>query len=167
MEEVVPSTRLIALAAAALGGLCLATPAAAAPVEQHCAVHVIDQEPDGELVLSKPECFRSLDEAMDQGAIADTQAGSTQALAASTVLAVHYDGANFSGSSLTIFGTTCSGGYTNLALIWRNRISSSSNGCPVVRFYDGVNLTGAVETQVGSGNLFTLNNRADSVQYTS
>ena len=87
--------------------------------------------------------------------------------AASGTLGVHYDGSNFTGSSITVSGTSCSGGYTNLSTDWRNRISSTVNGCPVVRFFDGVNLSGISETRLTSGNLIALNNRSDSIQYSS
>jgi hypothetical protein len=156
-----------ALAVAGLGLLAIATPAgAAAPREQHCVVDVIGQEPDGELLLSEPTCYRTFDQAQADARVAPASDGaSTQALTASSVLAVHYDGPNFTGSSITVSGTTCGGGYTNLTTDWRNRISSSLNGCSVVRFFDGLNLTGANESQFASGNLVFLNNRADSVRY--
>ena len=164
-----PSSHLVALAAAGIGVLALAAPAAAEAREQHCVVEVVGQEADGELVLSSPECYRSFDRAAAAAGapeLAD-DALTPQAVAASSVIGVHYDGANFTGSSLTVYGTNCGGGYTNLTTTWRNRISSSLNGCPIVRFFDGANLTGASETQFASGNLFYLNNRADSIQYTS
>ena len=162
------STRLVALAAAGLGALSLAAPAAAAaPAEQHCVVDVIGQEADGELELSKPECFRSTrpgdEPGRRPGRSPPRHRRPRWRWRASSPCTT--TGANFTGSTLTVNGTTCGGGYTNLVIAWRNRISSSLNGCSVVRFYDGLNKTGQVETQFGSGNLGALNNRADSVQY--
>ena len=162
-----PSSHLAALAAAGVAAtVAFAAPADAAPREQHCVVDVVGQEADGLLVLSEPTCYRTFDQAQSDARTAPAPAdGSVQLMAASSVLGVHYDGANFTGSSITVSGTSCSGGYTNLTTDWRNRISSSLNGCSVVRFYDGLNLTGVVETQYGSGNLWGLNNKSDSVRY--
>ena len=162
-----PSTHLAALAVAGVAtAVAFAAPADAAPREQHCVVDVIGQEADGLLVLSEPTCYRSFDQAQaDARSAPESPDGSVQLMAASSVLGVHYDGANFTGASITVSGTTCSGGYTNLSWDWRNRISSSLNGCSPVRFYDGLNLSGIAEAQWASGNLGTLNNRADSIKY--
>ena len=160
-----PSIHFAALAAAGVAVLALASPASAAPPEQHCVVDVVGQEADGRLVLGPQRCYRSFDQAQADAGVPTPGDTSAQALAAGTVLAVHYDGANFTGSSITVNGTTCGGGYTNLSWDWRNRISSSLNGCSVVRFYDGLNKAGANESMFASGNLGWLNNKSDSVQY--
>ena len=162
-----PSSHLAALAAAGVAAtVAFAAPADAAPREQHCVVDVVGQEADGLLILSEPTCYRSFDQAQaDARSAPASPDGSVQLLAASTVLGVHYDGANFTGASITVSGTTCSGGYTNLTTDWRNRISSSLNGCSPVRFFDGLNRSGVFEVQWSSGNLFGLNNKADSIQY--
>jgi hypothetical protein len=165
-EELVPSSRLLVLAAAAgIGVVALSAPATAAPPEQHCVVDVVGQEPDGQLVLSEERCYRSFDQAQADAAV-PPGGDSVMALSGGT-LGVHYDGSNFTGSSITVSGTSCSGGYTNLTTTWRNRVSSTMNGCPVVRFFDGINLTGASETMLASGNLIYMNNKSDSIQYTS
>ncbi len=79
---------------------------------------------------------------------------------------MHYDGSNLTGSTLTVNGGACSGGYTNLSATWINRISSTLNYCPLVRHYDGYNLTGSSQTTTTtSWNLTSLNNLANSVQY--
>jgi hypothetical protein len=165
----VPSFRLVALAAAGLTVLTIATPIAAeaAPAEEHCVVDVVGQEDDGRLVLSEPTCYRSFDQAQADATVAPQADGtSLQAFAAAGVIGIHYDGANRTGSSITVSGSGCTGGYVNLSTTWRNRISSTQNFCSPTRFYDGLNLTGAVEsTPAGVLNLGALSNRADSIKY--
>jgi hypothetical protein len=83
-------------------------------------------------------------------------------------IGVHYDGADLTGSSLTVVGADCLGGWLNLPSTWNNRISSTLHGCPRIRHYDGVNLGTPQETTYSpGGNLGPLNNIASSVQYLS
>lgn len=181
------SRRIHRLAAAAavllLAGLVTGSPPASAeddaagPAED-CVLSVIGQEVDGELIVEGPTCYSSLTDALvAAGAevdpasdltVADLAAdsGAARAVAASSVLAVHYDGSNLTGATLTVNGGACSGGYTNLSASWINRISSTLNYCPTVRHYDGYNLTGSSQvTTSTSWNLTSLNNLANSVQY--
>ena len=150
--------RAAALAAAFIAALTVfAAPAPAAPrPEEHCVLHVVGQADNGELLTEAPVCFAS------------AAAAAASPLGATSTIAVHYDGANFTGSSITISGSTCSGGWLNLSFAWRNRISSTQNFCPQIRHFDGLNLTGAWQATFGTGgNLSTLNNKTESVQYTS
>jgi len=154
------------LSLAALGA---ADPALAGEAEEHCYVEIIGQAEDGEYLATAPVCFDSMDDvatalgvALPAGA-SDAEAGG--ALAASSTIGVHYDGANYTGSSITVSGSDCGGGYLNLTVDWRNRISSTINGCPQVRFYNFINLGGSYEATFSSGNLGALNNAADSIQY--
>ena len=63
-------------------------------------------------------------------------------------------------------GADCGGGWVNLSAAWINRISSTSNGCASVTFYDGFSTSGASEQTDGSTvNLKSLNDAANSVQY--
>lgn len=165
-EELVPSTRLLVLAAAGVAFVSLSAPATAAAPEEHCVVDVVGQEADGLLVLSEERCYRSFDQAQADAAVPPGGEMSLLATSGGT-LGVHYDGSNFTGSSITVSGTSCSGGYTNLTSSWRNRISSTLNGCPVVRFFDGLYLSGSSETMLASGNLYYMNNKSESIQYTS
>lgn len=140
------------------------------PAETHCTVEVVGRAADGRLLTGPPRCFDGFDEvARTLGA--DTSDRSEAALtsqvaALSMTIGVHFDGFGFTGSSLTVTGTNCGGGHLNLSLAWRNRISSTANGCDPVRFYDGLNLTGGSEaTPMPGTNLTTLNNRAESIRY--
>jgi hypothetical protein len=147
--------------------------------ESHCVVFVVDQRADGELVLSQPECFSD-----ETSADARSLAGhvswfssSTEAtlesdgvLASSSVLGKHYEGLNGSGSSITIVGSSCTGGYWNTGSTWANRISSSYHGCQRLTHWDQPNKQGAKQSTYGVGtikNLTTLNNKTKSVSYHS
>lgn len=148
--------------------------------ETHCVAFVIDQEKDGELILSKPDCFGSEEDAETWTEIGLLQPAISAAIAANLgggvtafstfTLGKHYDGFNGSGSSITIIGSSCSGGYWNTWTSWDNRISSSYNGCARLRHYDLPNKAGSWQNTYGAGttdNLNTLNNRAESISYHS
>ncbi len=172
------SKQVAALAAVVvLGGtgapVAAAQERSARPTEEHCVVGVTGVRRSGELVISEPECFGTLAEAL--AAVPTVELGPEIALsplfqaqldAASVVLSTHFDGSNRTGSSLTIAGTECGGGYVNLSSAWVNRISSTSNGCSTVRFFDGFDKSGATEvTGLSTVNLGGLDNAANSVQY--
>jgi hypothetical protein len=145
---------VVALAAPALA--LLADAGAAAPQEEHCVITVTGESASGQLLASGMRCYDTLSEARSSGARG----------LRTTYIAHHYDGAGFTGSSLSIEGTTCSGGWLNLPTSWRNRISSTFQVCGSVRHYDSLNLSGSSQTTTGSGgNLTTLDNKAESVQY--
>lgn len=89
-------------------------------------------------------------------------------LLSSFTLGIHFDGYNGSGSSITVVGASCTGGWWNTGSAWANRISSSWNGCYRLKHHDEPNRVGASESTTGSGrvhNLSVLNNRAESVSY--
>jgi hypothetical protein len=146
---------------ASLVGPLVVVPANAAPKpspEEHCIVRIIGQQPSGEYIASPPECFATM---------AGVQQSSAAAAASSTI-GVHYDGANFTGSSFSVVGDNCGGGWLNVSFFWNNRVSSTWNGCPYIFHYDGTNLTGAWQVTVApGGNLTTLNNKTSSIQYSS
>ena len=143
---------------------------AAPPPETHCVVFVVDQRPDGELIVSEPECFA--DEAAADAKAAEgheSRAESVRAVS-SFVLGKHFDGFNGSGSSISVVGSSCTGGYWNTPSAWANRISSSYNGCYRLRHWELPNKNGASENTYGVGttnNLGSLNNRVQSVSYHS
>jgi hypothetical protein len=159
--------------------------ASAAPgaVERHCVVEVVDQHADGELILSAPRCFGSFAEAvadasngtvlMDaeaSGAVLFSDPTIDEALLASFTLGIHFDGLNGSGSSISVVGSACTGGWWNTGFTWANRISSSWNGCYRLRHHDYPNKQGASESTIGAGathNLSALSNSAESVSYWS
>jgi hypothetical protein len=140
-----------------------------AQAEQHCVVTVVGQQADGMLRTTTPRCYPTFPEAMSSiGLAASGRFPSQPAGIESFALAIHYDGFDGTGSSLTVNGLACNGGWLNLSSTWINRISSTWNGCGHVDHYDGNNLTGSIEETAGVGvrtNLTTLNNATNSVQY--
>jgi hypothetical protein len=133
--------------------------APASPPEEHCVVQVVGQDAaTGEVRLSDLTCDRTRDVAL-------RRAGAATA-AADHPIGVHFDGAGYTGSSLTVVGADCTGGWLNLPAAWNNRISSTLNGCPRIRHFDGANLTPPEQTTLSpGGNLLSLNNKASSIQY--
>jgi len=136
------------------------TPTASAP---HCLTKVIGRSASGELQLSTPACYATM---------ADVNAragggGGAMAFGGTFILAVHYDGANLTGSSISVEGSDCYGGYINLTGWWANRVSSTANTCPEVNHYYWPDLVGSHQTTYGTGgNLTSLNNLSESISYT-
>lgn len=145
------------------------------PVETHCVLFVVDQKDDGQLIMSEPDCFD--DEASaDAWAAADPEnklgvapsGGAGVILESTFTLGRHYDGFNGTGSSVTVVGSSCTGGWWNTSTWWDNRISSTENGCSWVRHWDYPNKGGSSESTYGTGtidNLTYMNNKAESVSY--
>lgn len=177
---------LLVMSATLLSAAVAGTPASANPVatETHCVVTVVGQLHDGELILDEPRCHPSLAEALldasggtvrlDPGAPGSMLFGGSgvdEGLLASFTLGIHFDGINGSGSSISVVGSSCNGGWWNTGATWANRISSSWNGCYRLKHHDGPNKTGASESTLGIGathNLSAaLNNKAESVSYWS
>ncbi len=171
--------------AAAIAALTLVTtmffpwPALAA-TETHCVVDVVDRLRDGELVTGPARCYSTFAEAMLDASDGTLQlpadaspskvldSGSLAPTASSFTLGIHFDGASGTGSSISITGSSCTGGYWNTGTAWANRISSSWNGCARLRHWDNPSKTGAYQDTFGAGttdNLTTLNNKAESVSY--
>jgi hypothetical protein len=158
--------RLAAAAAIFLAVLVPSLPASAANGNQHCVIRVTGQKASGELVTSSPSCYSTFAEA--QRSATQPQSGTTAATTSSFIIGIHYDGAGFSGASTTVVGSDCGGGWLNVSAAWDNRISSTQNGCPRIRHFDGTYLTGATEDTVGGGGtLAAMNNRTSSIQYLS
>jgi hypothetical protein len=151
--------------------------------ERHCVVEVVNQTSDGELVLGPETCFASLGVALAFASdgeftgkdlahlsgsklIDDPAAG---AALSTFTLGIHFDGANGTGSSISVVGSSCTGGYWNTGGTWANRISSSWNGCYRLRHYDNPNKSGPSVDTTGVGqtdNLaVSMNNRTESVAY--
>jgi hypothetical protein len=134
-----------------------ATDALPFPIESHCVVVVVGQEESGELITTVPVCL---------GLEANS---SFQALAAFT-LGRHYDGFNGTGSSISVVGSSCTGGWWNTPTAWDNRISSSYHGCAALRHYDLPSTGGSFQLTTGVGtvkNLGAMNNRTESVSYSA
>ena len=146
----------------AIGGVATTTSSAGgapAPTkaEEHCVIRVTQRDADGRMHTTDPEC------AATRGA-ALRSAGVTTL--ADWAIGVHFDGANLTGSSLTVMGADCTGGWLNLPAGWSNRVSSTSHGCARIRHFDGYWLVSPSEDTVWpGGNLGLLNNRPSSIQY--
>jgi hypothetical protein len=145
------------------------TAGAEAP-EEHCVVHVIGQEASGELILSEEECYSSFAAAMTAekvGAFGDGAAALAEAAGVLTfTIGTHYEYAGFGGSSMSVVGSDCTGGWLNVSAAWNNRISSTRHGCPRIRHHSGYDLTGSSQTTLApGGNLTTLDNLTSSIQY--
>lgn len=146
------------------------------PGESHCVVVVIGHKKSGELITTDPTCFgsESLARLWTNSGLAlvtTSELGDNpiQALLTFT-LGIHYDGFNGTGSSVSIVGSACTGGWWNTPLAWDNRISSSFHGCAALRHYDLPNKAGSAQLTTGLGtikNLSALNNRAESVSYSA
>lgn len=148
---------------------------ASAQAETHCAVLVVDQMDDGELVVSEPVCY-SDPAALAQWLEADSYQlagaadGSNVGASSTFTLGIHYDGFNGTGSSISVVGSSCSGGWWNTGSTWANRISSSYNGCARLRHWDLPDKAGSSESTLGVGktnNLTYMDNRTESVSYHS
>jgi hypothetical protein len=151
----VAATAVTTLPTAAVAGAGVAGP----PAEEHCVLVVAGQAPDGELLTEPLVCSASRPAAL-------RRAEEGTALAADFAIGVHYDGAGFTGSSVTVVGSSCIGGWLNLPAAWNDRISSTANGCPQIRHFLHVNLAGtSASTFSPGGNLGALSNEASSIQY--
>ncbi len=155
----------------------VAADSAAVPIERHCVHTVVDELDDGQFVTTE-ECFGSFAAAATyaSGGEVTVPAGTTPqeyianggAAAASSTLGIHYDYYNGGGSSITVVGSSCSGGYWNTPTWFDNRTSSSYAGCYRLRHFNYPNLGGSSYTTYGSGqthNLVAFNNKTESVQY--
>ncbi len=150
------------------GAVSAGTAAAAPPAPEHCVVHVISTAPSGELLVGPASCYPTLEGAMTAEDVDASGTGASQRVSAlaTFTIGIHYDGGNFTGSSISVVGSNCSGGWLNLSATWNNRISSTEHGCPRIRHYSGTGLTGSSQTTVApGGNLTSLNNITSSIQY--
>lgn len=166
----------VALSVFAIALAGVADPADAAPRQHHCVLVVVDQRSDGEFVMSEPVCFTdetSADAWVASGGPSTLLTGEDADVAAASTtftLGKHFDGYSGTGSSITIVGGDCTGGWWNTSSSWDNRISSSYNGCARLSHWDNPNKSGSAESTYGSGttdNLTFMNNKAESVSYHS
>jgi hypothetical protein len=157
---------MLALALVLLVG---SSPGVALPAQTHCVITVVAQDPSGNLRTEHLGCF--LDPTEAQRVAADLSNGRASLGLTSFTLGIHYDGTNGTGSSITIVGSSCGGGYWNTGPTWANRISSSYNGCQRLRHYDLPSATGASADTTGAGTTDNLpgalNNKTESVMYLS
>lgn len=151
---------------------------------EHCVIDIGDGRGGP---APEPTCFATFAEAMETigmpytdpselpdrgdglGAAERAEAARGGVVAASSLtLGIHFDGDNRSGSSISVTGSDCGGGHTNLSSSWINRINSTWNGCAVVAFFDGYDKTGgSLTTGYSTVNLDGFRNVANSVLYGS
>lgn len=175
--------RAVAVVAMAVAVLLAGVAAASGQSEEHCVVRVIDQLESGEFVLTDPVCYPTFAEAafaassgtvrLDRDAQPSdlTSLREAAALLSTFTLGVHYDGYGGGGSSISVVGSSCSGGYWNTPPAWDNRISSTWNGCYRVTHHDLPNKGGSSGSTYGAGSVHNvpswINNKAESVSYWS
>ena len=141
--------------------------------EEHCVMYVLGQHEDGEFILSDPVCYKTIREVevlLAENARSSVLAGGFGETLGSFTIGRHFDGFNGTGSSVSIVGVSCTGGYWNTSAAWDNRISSSYNGCARLRHYDLPNKAGTFQDTYGLGstdNLSLLNNKVESISYHS
>lgn len=144
------------------------TASAADAAETHCVLRMDAAADSSRAKKADLNCYPTLAEALAESGPPIQEPNGTKersaALAASTI-AIHFDGRNNSGSSISISGTECSGGHVNLTNDWVNRIRSTANFCPTVKFFDGFDKSGDAEATSGITNLGPLDRRANSVSY--
>lgn len=148
--------------------------------DSHCVVVVTGETGQGQLIAGSPRCFDDLSEAMGfasagslqpaPGAAGDTVSpeGAVAAGVSRFILGIHYEHSGGRGSSVTVVGSSCSGGYWNAPSWLANKISSSYHGCGTLTHHDLPNLGGAAYSTTGIGstqNLPGFNDRAESVRY--
>jgi hypothetical protein len=160
------------VAALAAAGALVAVPATTSGAAttpptnvQHCVVNI-----GGANAVSPMRCYATLDQANADGATYSSafapKSGALTALSGDVWEATHFDGLGFTGSSLTVYGTSTCSGWLNMNPFWNNRISSTLSDCTSWHF-DGINLNGAVESiNAPGGDLIFLDNKPSSIQYT-
>ncbi len=136
--------------------------------ESHCVVDVSGGTAIG------AGCFESLRAAhnsiSDTSAISKRSAGvfAASRVRSSSVVGVHFKGQNYTGSSITITGSGCSGSVWRPSGSWNNNIESSHLYCgsAPTRFYDSSSCSGSHRPIRGSATtLGWMNNRASCVRY--
>lgn len=176
---------VLSLTVALFAPSALVEPADSAPnpSESHCVVTTVGQQSDGELITTDAECFDTFAEAMvsaskgtlrlpanASGSVLFTDSG-VSALASTFTLGIHFDGYSGTGSSITVVGSSCTGGYWNTPAWFDNRISSSYNGCARLKHYNYANRSGYMTATTGAGTTDNLpywaNNKTESVSYHS
>jgi hypothetical protein len=172
-----PRRRFVAVGAAVLAASPLwAAPVAATGTTVHCYVMLTGRvSPAGELDHTPMRCLGTYAEvvtAIQSGgagrtANAGAPAPATPATSSSFVIGTHYDGHGFTGSSFSVGGSSCIGGWLNTPSGWNDRISSTINGCYRVRHWENANLGGSAFDTLGAGGDITgyMDNRTSSIQY--
>jgi len=172
----------LALAIAIAGAMVVAVPASAGAKtelkakEKHCVVYVTEKTAEGELKMSDPTCVATREAAAELAArhIYKPQTADVDGMAfgfSNFTIGRHYNGTNGTGSSITVVGSSCTGGYWNTPTWFDNKESSAYNGCYRLRHYNLPNKAGSATNTYGVGQTDNIsgwmNNRTESVAYYS
>jgi len=161
-QQILVSAVVALVIAAGSTALADAAGPAVRPVDRHCVVDVVSIS--GGVMETGPEvCFPS---EADADAFAAFSGRSSRSV--SNIIGRHYTSLGYSGSSITIVGTTCGGGVWYPTGYWGNNLESSRHYCGGVptTFYDSANCsTGAYPIFYQSSSLGWMNNRASCVRY--
>jgi hypothetical protein len=144
---------------------------------QQCLMTITGKDASNMFKTTAEKCFNSYAEVLRAAGgenIADditpAEAKNNGVFALLSIIGVHFDANNGTGSSLTVNGSTCVGGGLNVPLAWNDRISSTLNGCPSIVHYENSNYVGSSIITYGSGSLTSLSgaymdNRTSSILY--
>ena len=131
----------------------------------HCVVQVLGVQDSGEYILTEPTCVSGGDQAradlyLAMGASGESinvtlaASGSdvrvTELAAAVEILGVHFDAWGYGGSTFSVVGSNCLGGYLNLSSSWINKVSSTDNVlCTRIKHHDNYNTGGSYQSTWG------------------
>lgn len=130
------------------------------PQESHCVVDVSGG------VAKETGCFESLRAA--RNSIWQSSSRGAAVARSASLIGVHFKGQNYSGSSITITGSGCSGLVWKPSGSWNNNIESSYHFCggSPTKFYDSSSCSGSYQPIYGPEiTLGWMNNRTSCVRY--
>ncbi|MEN8040681.1 MAG: hypothetical protein ABFR95_04170 [Actinomycetota bacterium] len=143
-----------------------------AGVQQHCVVDVVGQADDGELIMGTERCFETFAEVTSYASGGDVLlpadmgpsefAASSVAAVSSYAIGIHYTGRYGTGSSITVVGSSCTGGWWHPPVWMRYDMSSTHNGCPKIEHRTGTDGTGFASTTYGVGSTSNLNSAVEN-----
>lgn len=143
---------------------------------RHCNTRALTLEEIAAGATSTVDCYATLDQAR-AAALGDGSAGKSTSYAATAssdvVLAEHYVNANGGGSSLTVWGSGCTGLGVSFASSdpWNDVISSTRHrACGNVKHFEHSTYSGSTQTTTGAfgqvANLnSTMNDKTSSIKY--
>jgi hypothetical protein len=130
--------------------------------EQHCVANLATSEK----AQREPVCFDSIAEV--DALVQTLSTGNVATRAGGNTIGRHFKNTWYGGSSITITGTTCSGGVWWPTGSWNDNIESSYNYCggSGTRFYNSSSCSSS-STAIygGAGSLGWMNNKASCVRY--
>lgn len=133
-----------------------------AEVERHCVAHASGVDEDGVLVVSETVCG-------SESMISSMLRSPAMAYGSTYTIGRHYTRTGYSGSSITITGSTpCGGGVWKPSGFWNNNIESSRHYCggSPTRFYNSSSCSGSSYAIYSStSSLGWMRNLASCVRY--